>query len=208
VIGDIVGALGFILAVIALTWEIHRYRQEQKRYREEQKEKISICRPGKGCSYPAGGSATAYLSVCIVNIGRVPVYLDRVELRFEDTDGWVGHGFTPRLQMEGPEDPLAPGEGRDYFLTSLSDEDFDQLECLPPDEMWIAAHSYKAELARFESYSLKFMLASLRKERQTLADGARMGVCRQERGASLAVPLGKSGCLRSQEKTLLVWCWI
>jgi len=132
------GISGFILALISLFWQIWKYRDE---HIEKVSGKISFKSDGKG----------RWVALKIVNCGRVPVYLEKVQLCWGNPSAKVGSSHVSVLfELQGPQhEPLAPGAGAMYGLDAMNPV-LQPALILPENNVWVSVWTPRREIMRLE----------------------------------------------------------
>jgi len=133
-----VGICGFIVAAISLGWQVWKYRNE---HTEKVSGMISFTSYGKG----------PRVVLKLVNCGRVPVYLDEVNLCCGDSGFKDGSKrICVPFAREGPKQtPLATGSGVLYELDARHPV-LSQALTLPENKIWIAVCTPLREILRLE----------------------------------------------------------
>ena len=132
------GISGFILAVFSLGWQAWKYRDE---HAEKVSGKISFAIDLNG----------QRVVLKLVNCGRVPVYLEKVDLCWGDTSTKVGcsHASTP-FALKGPQNaPLAPGGGAMYELDAKNPL-LRMALALQENKVWVAVSTPRREILRIK----------------------------------------------------------
>ena len=132
------GISGFILAVFSLGWQVWKYRDE---HAENVSGEISFTVDVNG----------RWVVLKLVNCGRVPVYLEKVDLCLGDTRTKVGcrHVSVP-FARNGPQNaPLAPGGGATYELDARNPL-LKLAVTLPENKVWIAVCTPRRKILRLK----------------------------------------------------------
>jgi hypothetical protein len=169
---EVLGVLGFILALASLFWQAWAHRDAR---RERVAAQLDLrCPPG----------VRAFtLFVRILNAGRVPVYLKEVAL----CSGKVGEEVES-LSLQaypGASGPLQVGQERQFILAPWPPEMLHAISLQPEDRVWLSVSAPKGEILRIEGAEVRPYLAQIAKFSRSQPSGgapAHPGEGTQEQG--------------------------
>jgi len=141
-VAEILGVLGFVLACTSLGWHVWKYT-EGRREKVEAKATMEYAVPPD--------SAPAVLIVYVRNTGDRPVYISEVVIAYTVPvvlgntepcgDDGPGTGTISLFAREDPDEPLRPGQEREYTLGAVYHEWFEDLAAVREEDVCVRISS-------------------------------------------------------------------